>query len=65
MKPMPAESTSILWSYEVSEARSRARYSSVPRSVISYSMRGGPPAVLGATSWASSIPCFASCFSAW
>lgn len=65
MPPRAADSTSGLWSYEVSAARSSVKYSSSPRPVISYSVRGGPPAVLGAVSWAISRPCFAICFSAW
>ena len=65
MKPSAAVSTSGLWSYAVRESRSSVRYSSTPFSVISYSVRGGPPAVEGATSWASSSPCFAICLSAW
>lgn len=65
MKPSAAERMSGFWSYAVSDRRSSVKYSSVPWSVISYSVRGGPPAVDGAISWASSSPCFAICLSAW
>lgn len=64
MKPIAADLTSVFWSYEVSAARSSEKYSSVPWSVTSYSVRGGPPAVDGAISWASNSPCFAICLSA-
>lgn len=65
MNPIPADRTSIFWSYVVSASRSSAKYSSVPFSVTSYSVRGGPPAVLGAISYACSRPCLAICLSAW
>lgn len=65
MKPMPAERTSTFWSYDVRDSRSSARNSSVPSAVISYSVRGGPPTVDGAISWARSSPRLAICLSAW
>ncbi|GGS66398.1 hypothetical protein GCM10010238_64000 [Streptomyces griseoviridis] len=37
----------------------------MPAPVLSYSVRGGPPAGDGAVSWARSSPCFAGCFRAW
>jgi hypothetical protein len=64
-KPMAAVFMSPFWSYVVSASRSSRKYSSVPFSVISYSVRGGPPAVDGAISCAYSSPCFAICFRAW
>lgn len=63
--PIAADFTSICWSYDVNASRSSRKYSSLPQSVISYSVRGGPPTVDGATSWACRKPCLASCLSAW
>ncbi len=65
MKPSAAVSMSGRWSYAVRYSRTSPRYSVTPCSVISYSVRGGPPTVDGAISCASSSPCFAICFRAW